>query len=214
MLLLVGLGNPDRRHARNRHNVGFMALEAIALHYGFGRERRRFHGTAREGLLGGKRTLALWPRTYMNRSGQAVEAAAHYYRLAPGSVIVFHDELDLNPGKVRVKRGGGTAGHNGLRSIGSHIGPDFRRVRIGVGHPGNKAQVERYVLRNFPKRDRGWLEPLLDAVVAAAEHLAEDDDPGFTTKVALLLQPPKPDKPKPSKPAPGKPAPTDPPAPD
>ncbi len=199
MLLLVGLGNPGRRHASNRHNVGFMALEAIALHYGFGRERRRFHGAVREGLLGGKRTLALWPRTYMNRSGQAVEAAVHYYRLAPSSVIVFHDELDLSPGKVRVKRGGGTAGHNGLRDIDSRFASDFRRVRIGIGHPGYRDDVMPYVLSDFAKADAAWLGPLIEALVEGAPLLALGDDPGFMTKVALILNPPPPKPPQPTK---------------
>ena len=190
MLLLVGLGNPGREHARNRHNVGFMALEAISLGHGFGRARRRFHGTVREGLLGGKRTLALWPETYVNRSGQAVEAAAHYYRLAPGSVIVIHDELDLKPGKVRVKHGGGTSGHKGLRDIDSRFGADFRRVRIGIGHPGHRDDVMRYVLNDFAKADAVWLDPLIEAVAEAAPLLAVSDDHGFMSKVALLLGPP------------------------
>ena len=197
MLLLVGLGNPGREHARNRHNVGFMALEEIARRHDFGRARRRFHGAVREGLLGGKRTLALWPETYMNRSGQAVEAAAHYYRLAPAAVIVIHDELDLMPGKVRVKRGGGAAGHNGLRDIASRFAADFRRVRIGIGHPGHRDAVLRYVLNDFAKADAAWCGPLIDAVAEAAPLLALGDDPGFMTKVALILNPPPP-KPPPS----------------
>ena len=195
MLLLVGLGNPGREHARNRHNVGFMALEAIAVGHNFGRPRRRFHGAVREGLLGGKRTLALWPETYMNRSGQAVKAAAHYYRLAPASVIVLHDELDLKPGKVRVKRGGGSAGHNGLRDIDSRFASDFRRVRIGIGHPGHRDDVMPYVLSDFAKADAGWLEPLIEAVAEAAPLLAVGDDPGFMTKVALIANPPPPQAP-------------------
>ena len=192
MLLLVGLGNPGREHARNRHNVGFMALEAIAVRYEFGRARCRFHGAVREGLLGGKRTLALWPDTYVNRSGQAVGAAAHYYRLEPGSVIVLHDELDLAPGKVRVKRGGGTAGHNGLRDIDSRFASDFRRVRIGIGHPGHRDDVMRYVLNDFAKAEATWLEPVIEAVADAAPLLAVGDDPGFMTKVALIVNPPPP----------------------
>ena len=192
MLLLVGLGNPGREHARNRHNIGFMALEAIAVRYEFGRARRRFHGAVREGLLGGKRTLALWPDTYVNRSGQAVGAAAHYYRLEPGSVIVLHDELDLAPGKVRVKRGGGTAGHNGLRDIDSRFASDFRRVRIGIGHPGHRDDVMRYVLNDFAKAEATWLKPVIEAVADAAPLLAVGDDPGFMTKVALIVNPPPP----------------------
>ena len=198
MLLLVGLGNPGTKHQNHRHNLGFMTLDRLVERYSFGPWRRRFQGQVADGRLGGRRAMALKPGTFMNLSGQSVGAAARYFHVSGKDIVVFHDEIDLAPGKIRVKLGGGTAGHNGLRSIDSHIGPDFRRVRLGVGHPGNKAQVERYVLRNFPKRDRGWLEPLLDAVVAAAEHLAEDDDSGFTTKVALLLQPPKPSKPAPA----------------
>ena len=190
MLLLVGLGNPDREHARNRHNVGYMALEAIAKRHDFGRARRRFHGAVREGLLAGKRTLALWPGTYMNRSGQAVGAAARYYRLAPESVIVLHDELDLKPGKVRVKRGGGTAGHNGLRDIDTRFASDFRRVRIGIGHPGHRDDVLGYVLRDFAKADAAWLGPLIEALAEAAPLLAVGDDPGFMSKVALIVNPP------------------------
>ena len=199
MLLLVGLGNPGREHARNRHNVGFMALEAIALRYDFGRARRRFHGTVREGLLGGKRTLALWPETYMNRSGQAIGAAARYYRLAPDSVIVLHDELDLKPGKVRVKRGGGTAGHNGLRDIDSRFASDSRRVRIGIGHPGHRDDVMGYVLNDFAKADAAWLGPLIEAVAEAAPLLAVGDDPGFMSKIALIVNPPPPKPAQPGK---------------
>ena len=141
MLLFVGLGNPGAEHAGNRHNVGFMVVDAIRRRHGFSPWRRRFQGVATEGTLGGERVLLLLPGTYMNKSGRAVTEAAHFYKLAPGEIVVFHDELDLAPAKVRVKTGGGVAGHNGLRSVGAHIGNDFRRVRIGIGHPGVKELV-------------------------------------------------------------------------
>jgi PTH1 family peptidyl-tRNA hydrolase len=151
MLLLVGLGNPGARYAENRHNVGFMAAQAIAKRHGIGPWRRRFQGLTCEGPLGGERALLLLPGTFMNESGRAVAEAAHFYKLAVGDVIVFHDEIDLPPAKLRVKTGGGIAGHNGLRSISEHIGNDYRRVRIGVGHPGNKDLVHAYVLNDFAK---------------------------------------------------------------
>ncbi|HJP20478.1 MAG TPA: aminoacyl-tRNA hydrolase [Alphaproteobacteria bacterium] len=198
MLLLVGLGNPGTKHQNHRHNLGFMTLDRLVERYSFGPWRRRFQGQVADGRLGGRRAMALKPGTFMNLSGQSVGAAARYFHVSGKDIVVFHDEIDLAPGKIRVKQGGGTAGHNGLRSIDSHMGPDFRRVRVGVGHPGNKAQVQRYLLRDFPKRDKVWLDPLLDAVVEAAEYLAKDDDPGFSTKVALLRQPPKPSKPAPT----------------
>src|SRR5574342_940609 len=142
MLLLVGLGNPGSRHAGNRHNIGFTAVEALAKRHGIGPWRRRFQGVAAEGMLDGERVLLLLPGTYMNESGRAVAEAAHFYKLAPADLVVFHDEIDLAPGKVRVKTGGGVAGHNGLRSISAHVGNDYRRVRIGVGHPGVKELVQ------------------------------------------------------------------------
>ena len=154
MLLLVGLGNPGARYVGNRHNIGFMALQAIAKRHGIGPWRRRFQGVAAEGTIGGVRSLLLLPGTYMNELGRAVAEAAHFYKLSLGDVTVFHDEIDLPPGKVRVKVGGGIAGHNGLRSISEHIGNDYRRVRIGVGHPGNKDLVYAYVLSDFAKSER------------------------------------------------------------
>ena len=175
MLLLVGLGNPGTKHQNHRHNLGFMTLDRLVERYSFGPWRRRFQGQVADGRLGGRRAMALKPGTFMNLSGQSVGAAARYFHVSGKDIVVFHDEIDLAPGKIRVKQGGGTAGHNGLRSIDSHIGPDFRRVRVGVGHPGNKAQVQRYLLRDFPKRDKVWLDPLLDAVVEAAEYLAKDE---------------------------------------
>src|SRR5262249_15235724 len=160
MLLLVGLGNPGSQYASNRHNIGFMALDAIAKRNGIGPWRRRFQGVSAEGPLGGQRVLLLLPGTYMNESGRAGAAAAHFYKLGHSDIVVFHDEIDLAPGKVRVKTGGGVAGHNGLRSISAHIGNDYRRVRIGVGHPGVKSLVEGYVLSDFGKAEQPWVEAL------------------------------------------------------
>ena len=190
MLLLVGLGNPGPGHARNRHNLGFMAVDALVRRHSFGKFRKRFHGHLAEGMLGSQRSLALKPATYMNLSGLAVSAAVRFYKLALGEVVVFHDEIDLRPGKVRVKRGGSAAGHNGLRSLDSHLGPGYRRVRLGVGHPGDKEQVLNHLLKDFAAADIAWLEPLLDAVVEAAPLLALGDDPAFMSKVALLTRPP------------------------
>ncbi len=195
MLLVVGLGNPGARYRKNRHNIGWMAVDAIVAGHGFGPERRRFHGLASEGRLAGRRATTLKPTTSMNLSGQAVAAAMRYYRLAPGDVVVFHDELDLIPGKVRVKQGGGNAGHRGLVSTDAHIGRDYRRVRLGIGHPGSKSLVHRYVLGDFAKSDAAWRGPLLKAVVEAAPMLAEGDDAGFQNKVAMLAPPPKPEAP-------------------
>jgi PTH1 family peptidyl-tRNA hydrolase len=198
VLLLVGLGNPGSEYDRNRHNVGFMAVDEIARRHAFGPARRRFQGTVAEGRIGNRKTLILKPTTFMNASGRAVGEAVRFYKLEPLDIVVFHDEIDLVAGKLRVKRGGGVAGHNGLRSIDAHIGRDFRRVRIGVGRPRLKEDVQRYVLRDFAKAERSWLAPLLDAVAEAAGHLAEDDDAGFATKVALILKPPE-KKPKPER---------------
>lgn len=190
MLLLVGLGNPGPEHARQRHNVGFMALERVVARHRFGADRVRFQGLVNEGTLEGEKVLALRPMTYMNESGRAVTEAMRFYKLTPDDVVVMHDELDLAPGKLRVKKGGGAAGNNGIRSVTSHIGADFRRVRIGVGHPGHKDAVLRYVLHDFSKADQDWLEPLLDAIADAAPLLATGDDAGFASRVALLRDPP------------------------
>ena len=187
MRLLVGLGNPGPRYVGNRHNVGFMALDAIAKRHGLAPWRRRFQGVASEGVLAGERTLLLLPGTYMNESGRAVAEAAHFYKLPLGDVTVFHDEIDLPPAKLRVKIGGGIAGHNGLRSISEHIGNDYRRVRIGVGHPGNKDLVQHYVLSDFAKSERGWLEALLDIVADNAELLVRGEDASFQNKVHLAM---------------------------
>ncbi|HEY7665205.1 MAG TPA: aminoacyl-tRNA hydrolase [Xanthobacteraceae bacterium] len=188
MLLFVGLGNPGSRHAGNRHNVGFMAVDAIAKRHGIGPWRRRFQGVAAEGTLGGERVLLLLPGTYMNESGRAVAEAAHFYKLELSDVVVFHDEIDLAPGKVRVKAGGGVAGHNGLRSISAHIGNDYRRVRIGVGHPGVKELVQAYVLNDFAKDERPWVEALCAIIADDAELLAQGRDASFQNKVHLGMQ--------------------------
>jgi peptidyl-tRNA hydrolase, PTH1 family len=187
MLLLVGLGNPGARYVGNRHNIGFVAVQEIAKRHGIGPWRRRFQGVACEGPLGGERALLLLPGTYMNESGRAVAEAVHFYKLLPADVIVFHDEIDLPPGKVRVKVGGGVAGHNGLRSISEHIGNDYRRVRIGVGHPGNKDLVQHYVLSDFAKSDRGWVEALIGILADDAGLLAQGKDASFQNKVHLAM---------------------------
>jgi peptidyl-tRNA hydrolase, PTH1 family len=187
MLLLVGLGNPGARYAGNRHNIGFMAVQEIAKRHGIGPWRRRFQGVACEGPLGGARTLLLLPGTYMNESGRAVAEAMHFYKLSPADIIVFHDEIDLLPGKVRVKVGGGIAGHNGLRSISEHIGNEYRRVRIGVGHPGDKDLVQHYVLSDFAKSDRGWVEALIGILADNAELIARGQDASFQNRVHLAM---------------------------
>lgn len=198
MLLLVGLGNPGSEHRRQRHNVGFMAVDAIAERHNFQPFKKRFQGEVAEGVLDGIKTLLLKPQTYMNLSGKSVGEAAHFYKLPPAQVVVVHDELDLAAGKIRMKTGGGHAGHNGLRSVDAAIGPNYRRLRIGIGHPG-KDLVLGYVLQNFHADERLWLDPLLEAMAAEAGHLAKNDDSGFMTKVALRLQPPKPKAEKPEK---------------
>src|SRR6266513_4184105 len=161
MRLFVGLGNPGAQHAGNRHNIGFMAVEEIAKAHRFAPWRRRFQGVATEGTIGQEKVLLLLPGTYMNESGRAVAEAAHFYKLSPADITVFHDEIDLPPAKVRVKIGGGIAGHNGLRSISEHIGNEYRRVRIGIGHPGDKDLVQHYVLSDFAKSDRDWVDTLI-----------------------------------------------------
>lgn len=190
MLLLVGLGNPGPEHQRQRHNIGFMAIDAIAERYRFAPFRKRFQGELAEGVLDGIKTLLLKPQTYMNNSGRSVLEAAHFYKLPPAKVVVVHDELDLAPGKLRVKLGGGHAGHNGLRSVDAALGPEYRRLRLGIGHPG-KERVLGFVLQNFAKDEQLWLEPLLEAIAEAAPSLARDDDVGFMNKVALRLTPPR-----------------------
>jgi PTH1 family peptidyl-tRNA hydrolase len=196
LLLLVGLGNPGASHAGQRHNIGFMAVDAIAARHGLGPFKSRFQGQVADGRLGGSRVLLLKPQTYMNLSGQAVGQAARYHKLGPESVIVFHDELDLAPGKVKVKTGGGAAGHNGLKSIDSHLGNGYRRVRLGIGHPGDKARVHGWVLSDFAKVDRDWLGDLLDAVAADAPLLVEGRDSDFMSRVAQATRPANPAPPR------------------
>jgi PTH1 family peptidyl-tRNA hydrolase len=188
MLLFVGLGNPGAAYAGNRHNIGFMAVEAIAKRHGLGPWRRRFQGVTAEGPLAGERVLMLLPGTFMNESGRAVAEAAHFYKLGIGDVVVFHDEIELLPGKVRLKTGGGNAGHNGLRSITEHIGNDYRRVRMGVGHPGVKELVHGHVLNDFAKSERPWVEALCDTVADNAGLLAKGQDASFQNKVHLAMQ--------------------------
>lgn len=188
MLLLVGLGNPGAQYAKHRHNLGFMVADEIVRRYGLSAARARFHGDVHEGMIAGEKVLVLKPMTMMNDSGRSVGAAVQFYKLAPDEVIVFHDEIDLVPGKVRAKTGGGVAGHNGLRSLDRYIGRDFRRVRIGVGHPGSKDRVSGYVLHDFAKAEWPWVEAIVDAVAQAVPDLIKGDDPGFMNKVALAVQ--------------------------
>jgi PTH1 family peptidyl-tRNA hydrolase len=187
MVLFVGLGNPGERYVANRHNIGFMALQAIAKRHGIAPWRRRFQGVAVEGDLGGVKVLLLLPGTYMNESGRAVAEAVQFYKLGLPEIVVFHDELDLPPGKLRVKTGGGNAGHNGLRSISAHIGNDYRRVRFGIGHPGDKNLVEPYVLQDFAKAERPWVEALCETVADNAALLANGEDASFQNKVHLAM---------------------------
>jgi PTH1 family peptidyl-tRNA hydrolase len=188
MKLFVGLGNPGEKYARNRHNIGFMAVERIADTHGFGPWKKKFKGFAADGEIGGEKVLLLKPETYMNESGQSVGEAARFLKIADGDVIVFHDELDLLPGRIKVKTGGGNAGHNGLRSISAHLGNETVRVRLGIGHPGSKDAVSHFVLSDFAKADQQWLPDLLAAVAKAAPHLAKGDAQRFQTDVARLLQ--------------------------
>ena len=192
MIVLVGLGNPGGKYARHRHNVGFMAVNAIADANGFGPARKKFQSEIREGFLDGpdgrEKAIVLMPQTFMNESGQAVRKAADFFKLEPTDFVVFYDELDLAPGKLRVKVGGGAAGHNGIRSIDAHLGNGFRRVRIGIGHPGDKSKVTSHVLGDFAKSDAEWLDPLLDAIAKAAPHLTADDK-RFASDVAQQIAP-------------------------
>jgi peptidyl-tRNA hydrolase, PTH1 family len=189
MLLWVGLGNPEPGMARNRHNIGFMAVDTIAIKYAFSPWRQRFKGLVCEGSVAGEKILALKPQTYMNESGVSVQQASAFYKLPPEVITAFHDELDLAPGKVRVKRGGGAAGHNGLRSMDRILGTqDYWRVRLGIGHPGQKERVLGHVLSDFMKEDREWLLPVLDAVTDAAPLLVQGKPEDFMTKVALLAR--------------------------
>lgn len=185
MLVFAGLGNPGAKYANNRHNVGFMAADAIHRRHDFPRWTRKFSADVSLGEIGTGKVLLLKPQTYMNLSGQAVGEALRYYKLSPSDLLVFHDDLDLAPGKVRIKTGGGNGGNNGLRSIDSHIGREYRRVRIGIGHPGAKERVTGHVLGEFAKADREWLEPLLEAIAENAGLLVSGDDSGFMNKLSL-----------------------------
>ena len=189
MKLFVGLGNPGAAYAGNRHNIGFMAVDHIAADHGFGPWKKTFKGLAAEGRLGDTRVLLLKPETFMNLSGQSVQAAMAFHKILPADVVVFHDELDLAPGKLRTKMAGGHAGHNGLRSIHGHIGDAYGRVRLGIGHPGHKDAVADYVLHDFAKADADWLEDLLQGLSDGASLLAAGEDAKFLTKVALRMAP-------------------------
>ncbi|MEV8465735.1 aminoacyl-tRNA hydrolase [Fluviibacterium sp. DFM31] len=191
MKLFVGLGNPGGKYAQNRHNIGFMALDRIAGDHGFAPFRAKFQGQLSEGRLGREKVLLLKPETFMNRSGQSVGEAMRFYKLEPADVVVFHDELDLAPGKARVKTGGGHAGHNGLRSLHAHIGEAYGRVRLGIGHPGHKDRVAGYVLSDFAKADQDWLDDLLRGISDGAVSLAEGDTGRFMNAVALRVAPPR-----------------------
>lgn len=188
MLLLVGLGNPGNEYARNRHNIGFMAVETIAQRHRFTPWKKRFQGQTAEGTVAGDKVLALEPATFMNLSGQSVVAALQFYKLKPENVVVIHDELDLPPGRIRVKKGGGHGGHNGLRSIDAHIGKDYWRVRLGIGHPGNKDLVSGYVLHDFAKADQSWIDPLLDAVSDNLPLIVDGQPELFMNKVTVATQ--------------------------
>lgn len=188
MLIFVGLGNPGGRYARNRHNIGFMALDQIARLHRASPWRARFQGEACEATIGGEKVILLKPMTFMNESGRSIGEAARFFKVAPAEVVVFHDELDLAPAKLRVKLGGGNAGHNGLRSTTASIGNDYRRVRMGIGHPGDKALVHAYVLNDFGKAEQDWVEDLCTACADNAALLAAGDDAGFQNKVHLFME--------------------------
>jgi PTH1 family peptidyl-tRNA hydrolase len=188
MRLIVGLGNPGDKYRSNRHNIGFMAADSIAARHGFSPWRQKFRGLLAEGSIGGEKVLLLKPQTFMNSSGDSVGAAVNFHKLDPADVIVIYDELDLVPGKVRVKVGGGNGGHNGLRSIDPQIGTGYKRVRLGIGHPGSKDAVIHYVLNDFAKADAAWLNPLLDAVADNAGLLVEGDDNTFMNRLAIAVQ--------------------------
>ena len=191
MKLIAGLGNPGGQYENNRHNIGFMAVDVIAADHGFGPWKAKFQGQISEGRLGSEKVVLLKPETFMNRSGQSIGAAMRFFKLDPADVIVLHDEIDLAPAKVKVKSGGGHAGHNGLRSVHGHIGPDFVRVRLGVGHPGHKDAVPGFVLRDFPKADQEWLDNVLRGVSDGAANLVDADSSRFLNAVAQRVAPPR-----------------------
>ena len=197
MFLVVGLGNPGSGYAANRHNIGFMAVDDLVRRHSFGPWRARFHGQMAEGTIDGHKVLALKPQTYMNRSGGAVGEAARFFKIEPAHILVLHDELELPPGKLRVKRGGGHAGHNGLRDIDAHIGKDYLRLRLGIGRPHDKALVHNWVLSDFARADQPWLTDFLYAVAQHFGLLLKGDESGFMNKVTLAIRPPAPKKPAP-----------------
>lgn len=188
MLLIVGLGNPGSKYEKQRHNVGFMAVDAIHRHEAFSDWKPKFQGLFSEGMLGNVKALLLKPATFMNESGRSVGEAARFFKIETQDIVVIYDELDIAPGKLRIKTGGGSGGHNGIRSIDSHLGPDYRRVRIGIGHPGHKDRVTGHVLGDFAKADYAWLEPLLDEIGRNVTLLAKGDDAGFMNRIALSNQ--------------------------
>jgi PTH1 family peptidyl-tRNA hydrolase len=192
MKLIVGLGNPGAKYARNRHNIGFMAVERMAAEHGFGPWKSKFQGSVSEGRFGSARAVLLRPETFMNKSGDSVAAAMRFYKIEAEDVVVLHDELDLAPAKVKFKMGGGHAGHNGLRSIHSHLGAEYGRVRLGIGHPGHKDRVAGYVLSDFAKAEADWLEDVLRGVSDGAPYLAEGDGAKFMNAVSLRTAPPRP----------------------
>lgn len=205
MLLFAGLGNPGAKYANNRHNVGFMAADAIARRHSFSPWSKKFQGLISEGTLGGEKIVLIKPQTFMNLSGQSVGEALRFYKLELSALTVFYDEIDLAEGKLRIKTGGGAGGHNGIRSIDGHVGNAYRRVRIGVGHPGVKEMVQHHVLGDFAKTDREWLEPLLDAIADNAAMIVKGDESGFMNKASLAVQgkaAPEPEKQAPKQPAP------------
>ena len=196
MRLFVGLGNPGSDYAKNRHNIGFMAVDEIVHRHSFAPFRSKFQGQLCEGKIAGQKILILKPTTYMNESGKAVQAVMAFYKLRIQDIIVFHDEMDLVAGKIRMKTGGGHAGHNGVRSIQSHIGSGFQRVRLGVGHPGDKEKVVGHVLKDFSKADQQWLDKMIEAIGENADLLIKGEDSGFMSKVSLALNPPRPKPPR------------------
>ncbi len=201
MLILAGLGNPGPKYAGNRHNIGFMAVDRIHERHRFPAWRKNFQAEVSEGTIAGERVLLMKPQTYMNESGRSVGEAVRFLKLAPTDVVVLHDELDLPPGKLRMKAGGGHGGHNGLRSITSQIGDGYRRMRLGIGHPGIKEIVHAYVLSDFHKADRDWLDRLLDAIADHVDDLVKGDDASFGNRIHLITDPKPARKPKPAKPA-------------
>lgn len=198
MLLIIGLGNPGSQYSKNRHNIGFMAVDEIVRRHGFGAFRAKFQGELAEGKIGTEKVLALKPMTFMNESGRSVAQAVKFYKIPPEDIIVLHDELDLAAGRLRVKSGGGHGGHNGLRSIHAQVGPDYKRIRLGIGHPGDKAKVTGHVLKDFAKADSDWLELELDAIADHFETVAKGNNAEFMTEVARVMKPqthtPRPEK--------------------